>query len=301
MLKYLLLLLPIALAQRGISPPRQGATGPDGSVIVEGTYQAAGNINLRYKVAAPASAFANAPPPGPNARALGLNVLLHGDGGASFEAFPNADITTSTNGRLAGVVVLAPNAQALWGGQSTRNRPRPQGDAHSRAVNDLIKTHLPTVLRFNPQDVWFTGVSGGAIMLSGFFLPTYLNEYKTGAMLLCGGMAPTAERAAAPGFREALATARIHWQATQNEQPGLKTTITQGVNLYSRLAGNTAVQTVDASPAGRHCVFDNRGFNSGIQLMVNNWGKIMFGDGAVPGVGNVNKNARQVQNPFGRN
>ena len=300
MLYGFLLLLALASAQRGVPALRQIGQAPDGSMVVEGVFRS-GNFNLRYKVSAPASQLAlNGAPPAGGGNALGLNVLLHGDGGASFDAFPNADIATTSGGRLAGVVIQAPNQRRLWGGQSRGNGPRPQGDAHSRAVNQLIRTHLPTVLRFNPDDVWFTGVSGGAIMLSGFFLPAFLPDYKTGAMLLCGGTGPARNRAQTPGLREALATARIHWQATQNELDSLKTSIPRGIAFYNELSGGRGPQTVDATPTGTHCQFDNRGFNSGIQLVMNSWSRVMFGDGQVAGIGNVNRPARDAINPFRR-
>ena len=69
---------------------------------------------------------------------MGLNVLLHGDGGQSFFDFPNQAVQQN----LMGVVALAPNQDLFWGGGSGLNRT--DGAAHSAAVNSLI------------QDVWLS-------------------------------------------------------------------------------------------------------------------------------------------------
>lgn len=63
---------------------------------------------------------------------LGINVLLHGDGGQSFFDFPNQAVQQN----LMGVVALAPDPNLFWGGGSGANRV--DGVAHSAAVNALI-------------------------------------------------------------------------------------------------------------------------------------------------------------------
>ena len=70
------------------------------SVIVDLTTNIQ-NTNLRFRVSAPATQFNQNPAAQKN---LGLNVLLHGDGGQSFADFPNQNLQDG----LMGVVVLAP-------------------------------------------------------------------------------------------------------------------------------------------------------------------------------------------------
>jgi len=63
---------------------------------------------------------------------MGINVLLHGDGGQSFFDFPNQVVQQN----LMGVVALAPDPNLFWGGGSGANRV--DGVPHSAAVNALI-------------------------------------------------------------------------------------------------------------------------------------------------------------------
>lgn len=268
-------------ARAGISPPQAGATASDGSLIIDNTVVIDG-LSLRYKLSAPAAVLADNAQAASSAKPLGLNVLLHGDGGASFEAFPHAGVRAG----LMGCVVLAPNDALLWGGQSTRNVQRPNGVAHAAAVDKLIRTVLPKVARFDSDQVWFTGVSGGSLLLSGFFGPAYMESYKTGMMLLCGGLAPPARRVTSTLDAQTLGKIRLHWQTSQNELASLKTQIPAGIRFYEDAARTVGVdasvidklQTVDATPTGSHCAFDNIGFNSGIAEMMEEqtWSSIML-------------------------
>ena len=74
---------------------------------------------------------------------MGLNVLLHGDGGQSFFDYPNQAVQAN----LVGVVTFAPDSNLFWGGGSGSQRT--DGVAHSQAVNDLILNELPNVVAFN--------------------------------------------------------------------------------------------------------------------------------------------------------
>ncbi|CCG82386.1 protein of unknown function [Taphrina deformans PYCC 5710] len=306
---YLSILTPVLCqrAQRSaratITNAKIGARAPDGSEILDRQYTTNG-LTLRYKISAPTSAILSGATSNDTAK-MGLNVLLHGDGGASFEDFPNKIV----QGNLMGVVVLAPNDALLWGGQSTRDVQRPDGVAHSAAVDKLIREELSRVVAYDPADVWFSGVSGGAMMLSGFFLPQYLSTYKTGAMLMCGGMAPPENRA---GFSntldaETMSRARIHWESSQQELAQLKTTIPAGIRFYEDQARQTglsdaqigALQTADATPTAGHCAFDNKGFNSGISLVSASWSRVVQGgDGMIAGIGQVDKSVVGRENLF---
>lgn len=222
-------------------------------------------LAIRYKISAPAALFTTASGvPGGAATAAtaatannatagqnGLNVLLHGDGGQSFVDFPNQAV----QGGLMGVVVLAPDKNLFWGGGSGLDRT--DGVEHSAAVNTLIQEQLPQDVAFDPANVFFTGVSGGSLMLSGFFMPAFGAAYKTGVMLNCGALAP---QVAVVDAATLAASTRIHFQSTQNELALLQPAIPEAVAAYESLAADAglsaaevgALQTVDASPAGGH-------------------------------------------------
>jgi len=129
-------------------------------------------------------------------------------------------------------------------------------------------------------------------------MPAHMGQFpNTGVMLNCGGMAPqvdfTREAAAAMG------TTRIHFQSTSQELKSLQRSIPQAVQAYERAAAGAglsgqqinALQTVDNSPNGGHCAFDEKGFVSGVQLMADSFQDVMLpgGSGQVNGIGNVNK------------
>lgn len=267
--------------------------------------------DIRFKISGPADQFtaASGVPGGAqeaNAQGtMGLNVLLHGDGGQSFFDFPNQAV----QGNLMGVAVLAPSENLLWG---IRQGPplgdqRPDGVADAQAVNDLVQQVLPQVAAFNQSNVFFTGVSGGALVMSGFFVPAHMTNFKgTGVLLNCGALAPQVDFVDA----DAVATStKIHFQSSQDELTSLKRTIPQSIAAYEQLAANAglnvaqvnALQTVDATPNGGHCAFDGKGFVSGIQLVADNFQNIMQGgDGVVQGIGaqSVLQGVVGNENPF---
>ncbi|KAJ9161661.1 Cyclin-like F-box [Coniochaeta hoffmannii] len=292
-----------------LTPQQQAAQIPqgiseatDGSTILDTTATVNG-LPLRFRISGPASAFTTATnisgasaSPGDQGT-LGLNVLLHGDGGQSFFDFPNQAVQNN----LMGVAVLAPSEQLLWGQSSgpPSGLSRPDGAAHSLAVRDLIRDVLPQVAAFDPANIFFTGVSGGSLTLSGFFVPAHMAEFAgTGVLLMCGGLEPQVDVVGAADF---AGNTRIHFQSTQRELALLQPAIPAAIEAYEALASQAglgadeigALQTVDNTPDGGHCEFDEQGFSSGIQLIANKFGNIMQGgDGAVDGI-----NAQSVLTP----
>lgn len=252
-------------------------------------------LKIRFRLSGPAGEFTTASnvPGGGKATGtkggLGLNVLLHGDGGQSFFEMPNQGV----NNNLAGVAVLAPDENLHWGGGSGLNRT--DGVAHAQAVNDLVFQVLPKYMAFNSSNVFFTGISGGSLLLSGYFIPAHIGNYAgNGVLLGCGGMEPRVE--ITEDSRNALATTRIHYQSTQREQKGLQESIPAAMKAYEKVAKDKGMekeainklQTANNKPNGGHCAFDGKEFNSGIQLIADNYAAIMQGgDGEVPGIGNV--------------
>ncbi|KAE8451355.1 hypothetical protein EG329_003984 [Mollisiaceae sp. DMI_Dod_QoI] len=271
-------------------------TATDGSTILDKTVQING-LSIRYKISAPANQFTAASGvKGASAEAnttgtAGLNVLLHGDGGQSFFDFPNQAVQDN----LMGVVVLAPNKKLFWGGGSELQRT--DGVEHAAAVNSLIQNQLSQDVAFDPTNVFFTGVSGGSLLLSGFFVPAFGAQYKTGVILNCGALVPQVNVT----DPNTLATSmKIHFQSTRDELALLQPAIPEAIAAYEKLAtyaGLTAdqigaLQTVDNTPnGGGHCGFDGKGFVSGVQLMATNYANIMGqnASGEVTGIGNVLK------------
>lgn len=223
------------------------------------------------------------------AGANGINVLLHGDGGQSFFDFPNQAVQQG----LMGVVVLAPSESLLWGVSTggPTGLSRPDGVAHSQAVNDLVKNVLPQMVAFNQSNVFFTGVSGGSLTLSGFFVPAHMASFAgTGVLLMCGALPPQVDFVNASAV---VASTPIHFQSSQNELASLQTSIPQSIAAFQKLATAAgladqqvgALQTADNTPNGGHCEFDGKGFSSGIQLVSNNFASIMQGgNGSVAGI-----------------
>lgn len=256
-------------------------------------------LPLRFKVSAPADQFtADSGVDGAAAAAgdagdLGLNVLLHGDGGQSFFDFPNQAVQDG----LAGVAVLAPDPNLFWGGGSGLDRT--DGVAHSQAVADLIATVMPQVLAFNSSKVSFTGVSGGSLLLSGFLLPGHMAQFASAGqesqvLLNCGGLEPQVDVSA--DNAAALAATRIHFQSTQQELALLQPAIPAAIAAYEQIATDQgldtaaigALQTVDNQPLGGHCEFDEQDFVSGVQLMADSFSAVVQdGDGVLAGT-NVN-------------
>lgn len=197
-----------------------------------------------------------------------------------------------------GVAVLAPDKNLKWGGADKNGQQRPDGVAHAQAVADLVTKELPKVVAFNQSNVFFTGVSGGSLTLSGFFMPAHMGNFpNAGVLLNCGGLTP--QVAFTPEAAAAMANTRIHFQSTVNELTSLQKSIPPTIKAYEQAASKAglnkqqinALQTVNNAPKGGHCAFDEKGFVSGVQLMANNFGNIMLpgGNGQVQGIGKVNK------------
>jgi hypothetical protein len=199
---------------------------------------------------------------------------------------PNQNVQANT----MGVALLAPDDNLFWGGGAGLQRT--EGVAHAQAVNDFIQTAMPQLVAVNMSNIVFTGVSGGSLMLSGFFIPAQMQNFANSAVELnCGALAPQVT------FQDAatvMATTRIHYQSTQSELPDLQGSIPKAVAAYEQLAaaqGLTAdqvsqLQTVDNTPQGGHCEFDGKDFVTGVQTMLTSYSNVVQGgDGIVAGIG----------------
>ncbi|KAF2711922.1 hypothetical protein K504DRAFT_232806 [Pleomassaria siparia CBS 279.74] len=278
--------------QQAAQVPQGISTATDGSMILDNTVMVNG-LPIRYKISAPAAQFmAASGVPGAAATSpngtMGVNVLLHGDGGQSFFDMPNQAVQANT----MGVVLLAPNENLFWGGGSGLQRT--DGVAHAQAVNDFVKNEMPKVVASNSSAVVFTGVSGGSLLMSGFFIPAQMQNYPNSAVELnCGGMPP---QVAFQNAAQVIPQTQIHFQSTQQELTLLQGqgAIPDAVVAYEKLGTDNglstaqinALQTVDNSPTGGHCAFDGQGFVSGVQTMLTSYSNVMQGgNGTVAGLG----------------
>lgn len=215
-----------------------------------------------------------------------MNVLLHGDGGQSFFDFPNQNIQANT----MGVALLAPDPNLFWGGGSGLQRT--DGVAHAQAVNDFVQVMMPQLVAFDANNVKFTGVSGGSLLMSGFFIPAQMQNFANSAVELnCGAMPPQVDF---QNQAAVMSTLRIHYQSTQSELQLLQGSIPQAVTSYEQLAAQSglsanqinALQTVDNTPQGGHCEFDGQDFVSGVQTMLTSYSNVVQGgNGVVQGLG----------------
>jgi hypothetical protein len=189
-----------------------------------------------------------------------------------------------------GVALLAPDQNLFWGGGSGLDRT--DGVAHSQAVNDFIQNELPARVAVDMSNIVFTGVSGGSLMLSGFFIPAQMQNFANSAVELnCGAMPP---QVAFVDQATVMTQTRIHYQSTQSELTLLQGSIPQAVVAYEQAAAQAglsaaqvnALQTVDNTPNGGHCAFDGQDFVSGVQVMSSSYAAVMQGgNGAVQGIG----------------
>ncbi|KAF2247730.1 hypothetical protein BU26DRAFT_566677 [Trematosphaeria pertusa] len=276
--------------QQAAQIPQGISQATDGSMILDDTVNVNG-LPIRFRIAAPADQFmAASGVPGAAATSpngtMGANVLLHGDGGQSFFDFPNQAVQANT----MGVALLAPDPNLFWGGG--QGLQRTDGVAHAQAVNDFIQTEMPQRVAFNNQAVVFTGVSGGSLLMSGFFIPAQMQNFPNSAVELnCGGMPPQVDFASAA---QVMPQTRIHFQSTQSELQLLQGSIPQAVTAYEQLAAQSGLtadqintlQTVDNTPAGGHCEFDGQDFVSGVQTMLTSYSNVVQGgNGIVQGLG----------------
>ncbi|KAF2662005.1 hypothetical protein K491DRAFT_586015 [Lophiostoma macrostomum CBS 122681] len=276
-------------AEQAAQIPQGLSVATDGSTILDATANV-NNLPIRFKVSAPADQFlATTGITGATATSangtMGVNVLLHGDGGQSFFDFPNQAVQANT----MGVALLAPDPNLFWGGGSGLDRT--DGVAHAQAVSDFVTQMLPQMVAFDSNAVVFTGVSGGSLLMSGFFMPAQIQNFPNSAVELnCGGLTPQVD-VVDPA---AVAATNIHFQSTQSELKLLQGSIPDAITAYEQIASGqgltadeiNAKQTVDNTPQGGHCEFDGKDFVSGVQTMLSSYANVMQGgDGTVIGLG----------------
>ena len=116
---------------------------------------------------------------------------------------------------------------------------------------------MPNDIAFNKSQVFFTGVSGGSLTLSGFYVPAFMTQYKTGVLLNCGALPPQVPFNDSNGV---MTTTTIHYQSSQHDLAELQQAYPSAIQAYEKLAQgagmNTnqinALQTFNNVPNGGH-------------------------------------------------
>lgn len=118
---------------------------------------------------------------------------------------------------------------------------RTDGVDYSQAVNNLILNELPNVVAFNNSQVFFTDISGGSLLLSGFFIPAQVADFRgTGVLLNRGGLVPQVT------FQDTnviILSTTIHFQSTQSELALLQPAILSAIAAYENLATTAGLST----------------------------------------------------------
>ncbi|KAF4581839.1 Cyclin-like F-box [Ophiocordyceps camponoti-floridani] len=271
------------------------------SVQVEGSNEV---FDLRYRIFAPVDQFlkssgvkgAAASEADCDRSRNGINIVLHGDSADSWVDFPNKKgFKANFDGqrtRFFGAAVLAPNDRPIWGGDFIGGGKEDRKDCipHMDALSQLIRTNMANDTCFDTQKTTFMTISGGSNVFTNCFMPRHLETFpKMAAVVGCGAVPPR-DGLFTKASEEALATARIHFQSTQNEAKGFQVTLPQAIAKYSELGLQSAnqsaldeLQTFDNTPAGGHCEFDGRSFKTGSDVLVASIPQILFKGEAVNG------------------
>lgn len=111
-------------------------------------------------------------------QARGLLVYLHGSGNAA--AYANA---------MNGIKPVADQFDLipLLVKTSRTDSWLEGGVANLLYLDEIIEKEVMASLNIDKQKVFFAGVSGGAVFLTGYFVPRYGYKYRGGAICLCGG------------------------------------------------------------------------------------------------------------------
>jgi hypothetical protein len=109
-------------------------------------------------------------------------VFVHGDGGArSYDDFlPELKKALAPHG-FGALVVQAPDGHAVW---------HKRGDQNAFWLDELLTKFVVKPFKGSDLKIYFAGVSGGAVFISGQFVPLMGQNYQGGAILLCGGAPP---------------------------------------------------------------------------------------------------------------
>lgn len=194
---------------------------------------------------------------------LDLAIYLHGDGARAYEGDTALRIQApwTRSRRTLYVAARAPNTCAWWlrpeytacDGTGTDANVDREGD-NARALMEVIRA-LQDAYDLNFDPILFGGSSGGAVFLTGSFLPLFGDEFHGAYALGCGGFAPYADFA---------------WETTRDNQGStflyftygdtdvFRSDIEGGIEAYEALDFGVDVELREGGIA--HCAFDHIGW-----------------------------------------
>jgi predicted esterase len=113
----------------------------------------------------------------------GVLFYFHGDGGSGLNALNSLKGVVSKHDFHV-VAVNTPYSSSWQGPINKRNPKHPYPNA--QAFDMFLFKYLDTY-KVDRNKVYFSGVSGGSMFISGHYIPKYGRNIKGGMILLCGG------------------------------------------------------------------------------------------------------------------
>ena len=193
---------------------------------------------------------------------LDLAIYLHGDGARAYEGDTALRIQAPFTHarRTLYVAARAPNTCAWWLSPdysceraSTNEDIDTQGQ-NADALASVISA-LQNAWDLNYDPILFGGSSGGAVFLSGAFLPLYGDQFHGAFALGCGGFAPYTDFAWQTS-RENQGSSVLYF--SYGDADAFRTDIEAGIDAYQALDFRI---DVDLREGGiEHCAFDHIGW-----------------------------------------
>ena len=115
----------------------------------------------------------------------GAFIYFHGDGGGS--GYSNAPNRFKSLQKKYGFHIIGVRAPVSHSWQGPINMNNPSDPYPNAQAFDKFLFHYISKYNVDPNKIYFAGVSGGAMFISGHYVPTYGRGIKGGMLLLCGG------------------------------------------------------------------------------------------------------------------
>jgi len=184
------------------------------------------------------------------AKSQGLLAFFHGSGNTSgYAGVFDALEAVAKEFNLVPLAIQAPNNAITWPDKAIG-----PSNQHVAYVKSLLER---VIFNAHPEMAKdrsiFVGFSAGSTFLSGDFLPAQIDQFKGGAILLCGGGGPVAQ---SPSIYQVLPPTiaqnfRFHVYIQKNDF--LLGQTTQGVSYWKSRGAQVSFETPDG---GGHCAFD---------------------------------------------
>lgn len=194
---------------------------------------------------------------------MDLGIYLHGDGARAYEGDTALRIQApwTRTRRTLYVAARAPNTCAWWlrpeytacDGTGTEANIDREGENADALVSVIRALQAAYDLNYDP--ILFSGSSGGAVFLTGSFLPLYGNEFHGAFALGCGGFAPYTDFAWET-TRENQGSTYLYF--TYGDVDVFRSDIEGGIEAYEALDFGLEVELREGGVA--HCAFDHIGW-----------------------------------------